>query len=70
MSRERTLYRETYRKGAVRLNSDSLPILQRKAERGGLFRAVDCELLAAGAVVRDGKEVEYQDLRVYVEVDR
>jgi hypothetical protein len=69
MSRERTIYRETYRKGAVKLNADVLPILQHKTKDGGSFRATACEVIAAGMVLVEGKEVEYQDLRVYIEVD-
>jgi hypothetical protein len=68
MSRERVLYRETYRKGAVRLNAASLPVLRHQSTDGRTFKAVACELLAAGQVERaDGQTVEYQDLRVYVE---
>jgi hypothetical protein len=69
MSRDRTIYRETYRKGAVKLNQDVLPILQHKTQEGGSFRATACEVIAAGMVLIEGKEVEYQDLRVYFEVD-
>jgi hypothetical protein len=69
MSRERTIYRETYRKGSMKFREEALPILQHKAEDGGSFRATGCELLAAGAVMIDGRHVEYQDLRVYVEID-
>jgi len=69
MSRERTIYRETYRKGAVKMSADLLPILQHKAANGGSFRATACEVIAAGMVLVEGKEVSYQDLRVYIEVD-
>jgi len=38
-------------------------------EHGGSFRATACEVIAAGMVLVEGKEVSYQDLRVYIEVD-
>lgn len=68
MSRERQLYRETYRKGAVRLRAECLPVLKHEAENGRVFKAVECEVLAAGQVQRGDQVLEYQDIRVYVEV--
>ena len=67
MKRERQIYRETYYKGALRLNAASLPVLKHQTADGTKFVAVECEVLAAGKVERaDGQVLEYQDLRVYV----
>lgn len=61
---ERTIYRETYRKG-LKLNDDVLPILQHMSDKGEHLRATECHLLAAGMISRDGQELEYADLRVF-----
>jgi hypothetical protein len=65
MSRSKTLYRE-YRSGTLTLRPDFLPILRHCAQGGGPFEAEACEVLAAGVIERDGEQVEYQDLRVYL----
>lgn len=65
--RERQIYRETYAKGAAKLNTASLPILKHQMEGGRVFKAVECEVLAAGVIERNGQQIEYQDLRVYME---
>lgn len=67
MARERVAYRETYRKGALVLNAESLPVLRHQATDGSRFRAIECEVIAAGEIERDGERIEFQDLRVYVE---
>ena len=66
--KERQIYRETYRRGALKLNKASLPELRHVADGGTPFKAVECEILAAGKVERpDGTLLEYQDIRVYLE---
>lgn len=69
LKRPRTMYRETYRPGALVLREETLPELKHISDNGERLRAVGCEILAAGLVRHeDGKEVEYHDLRVYFEV--
>lgn len=70
MTRERQLYREAYRRGALRLNESSLPVLKHETADGRRFKAIACEITAAGVVERpDGSRVEYQDMRVYLETE-
>lgn len=64
----RNLYRETYKRGAVKLKSGCLPVLQHEDDAGKKYTAIGCELMAAGVVDIDGIRLEYQDLRVYVDV--
>jgi hypothetical protein len=65
---ERTLYRETYANGGMKLHKDALPELRHRSEGGKLFRARECEIMAAGKIERaDGTILEYHDLRVYLE---
>lgn len=63
--KQRSIYRETYRKGAIVLRDEFLPVLRHTAENGKPFQAIGCEVMAAGVVqAADGTHVEYQDLRV------
>lgn len=70
MKRERIVYREAYKRGAIKLSAQYLPLLKHHAATGAYFKAVECEVLAAGKIERaDGQMVEFQDLRVYVELE-
>lgn len=69
IKRPRTLYRETYRAGAMTLREANLPELKHLTDDGRRLRATACEILAAGLVQHpDGKEVEYHDMRIFFEV--
>lgn len=66
----RMIYREVYKRGVAKLLPQCLPLLKHQAATGAYFKAVGCEVLAAGKLQRsDGQIVEYQDLRVYVELE-
>lgn len=66
--KQRSLYRETYERGAVKLLPDFLPVLRHCATATGKpFEAIGCDIMAAGVVQNpDGTKSEYQDLRVYI----
>lgn len=69
MARDRTIYRETY--DPIKFDAEHLPVLKHTGEeKGSKFVAVGCELRAAGIIERAGKRMEYQDLRVYVELEK
>lgn len=67
--RERVIYEETYRRGALKLLPEVLPELKHVSDEGERFKATECHILRAGRVqLPDGTEREYQDLRVYFEM--
>lgn len=66
-SKERLIYRETYKKGAFKLNKDALPVLKHLDQAGEAFVASECYVLATGVVERDGVQIAYHEFRVYLE---
>ncbi len=72
MPRQKTIYRETYVRGEARISKGFLPDLKhRGGEQNKRFVATDAELLAAGVVEEaDGTRREYQDIRIYVELEK
>lgn len=65
MSKERQLYIEKYRKGAMVILPGRLPVLKHVNEG---CKVVDAHIQACGVVERDGKRLEFHDIRVYIEV--
>lgn len=63
-SRDKLLREETYRKGAMMVRQGKLPTLYHTTEE---FKIISCEIQKAGAVVRDGKRLEYQVLKIFLE---
>lgn len=62
LGRERTVYAEKYRKGALVISTpDNMPTFR---HTNGL-EAVRVEILEAGKVERNGHQQEYQILKVY-----
>lgn len=64
MKKEKLTYEEKYKKWAVEFHKDVLPFLPALQ---GQFKCVDAYLMAFGKVERDGKELEYQEVRIYLE---
>lgn len=62
-TREKQIYKETYKKGAARLLRNKLPILKHMNE---CFEVVEAEIRASGVVTRDDEILEFQDIRIYV----
>ncbi len=61
--KEKLIYKEHYKKWTHKIKKEYLPKLK---------HITDCEcteayLLSAGKINRDGKEIEYQELRIYLE---
>lgn len=67
MSREVVLYEETYKKGACRVRKELLP--DRFPYMNQEARITAIEVRKAGRVTVDGRELEFQDVRVYVDVE-
>ena len=65
MSRERILYRESYRPGSRRVREDLLP--QRFPYMVKTARIKSIEVRAAGQVEVEGRTLEFQDVRVLVD---
>ncbi len=57
-----TLYRETYKADQLRIIDARKPVTTHQAPG---FVVDEAFVLAAGRVQQDGKEREYQDLRIY-----
>lgn len=69
MPRDKVIYRETYEPMA--LNEKFLPVLKHTGpDAETKFVAIGCEIRAAGIIERGGKRMEYQDMRVYVELQK
>ncbi len=69
MPRQKTLYRETYQGGGLKLSKESLPTLNHNGGRENRrFIAKDAYITAAGVVEENGVKREYQDIRIYVEL--
>lgn len=62
--KDKKIYEEKYRKPYPTIRKDALPILKHIDEE---FKVVAMELRAAGKIERNGKELEYNDFRVYLE---
>jgi hypothetical protein len=58
--REKTLLRETYRKG-TQVNKDQLPTTRHTL----VYQPREMHLLAAGVVQRGDERLEYHDVRLY-----
>lgn len=61
--KDRIVYQETYKVGAARIKEEVKPILR---HTNGA-RVLSAEIRHAGVIDRDGKMIEFQDLRVYLE---
>jgi hypothetical protein len=61
---ERTMYRETYKKGTT-IRADRLP----ETRHTNGMQPVEARLLAAGVVQRGDTKLEYQDIRLYFAPD-
>lgn len=61
--KEKIVYEEGYKKGAAVMNKDSLPILNHLNDG---FEVEEAHLLKAGLVERNGKEQEFQVIKVYL----
>lgn len=62
---EKLIWRETYvRKEMTTTDPKYLPVLKDIPKR---FTVIEMQTLAAGVVYRDGKRLEYQEIRVYLE---
>lgn len=61
---EKEVYREAYMAHALVFPPHKVPAFTRLAKG---FKPVTMELRAAGRVMRGDKELEYQDIRLYVE---
>lgn len=60
---ERLTYEETHSKGTARIRQDKLPELRHLLPG---WRIIECEIRRAGVVDRNGRSLEFQDLRVYL----
>jgi hypothetical protein len=65
MKREKTLYAETYRKGAMKIPQDTLPTLRHFTDVAQV-KPDEAFLLKAGVVERDGVKYDFNDIRVYL----
>jgi hypothetical protein len=66
MARDKLIYRETYKAGVM----IPAPTLNHTTREGEKFVATGCELRASGVIKRNGEEVGYHDLRVYVKTKK
>ena len=64
MIKEKILFTAEYKKGDAPLRSDSLPVFPAQQ---GEFKCVEAYLMKIGKVKREGKEMEFQEVRVYLE---
>lgn len=64
-ARERITYKETYRKGALKVEPDAMPKFKHIAPG---CKAIEMYLTAAGTVTRGEEQLEFQDIRVYFTV--
>lgn len=63
-TRETVVYAEKYRRGAMRIRAEHLPVLHHTS-----WPVDSVELLEAGVVEREGKRLEFQVLRVYLNTE-
>lgn len=61
MSKEKVLYRETYRSGAY-IKHGLTPVCRHQKEG---FDLESARLLSAGTIERAGEKLEFHDIRVY-----
>jgi hypothetical protein len=61
--KEKILYQEKYKKGAMRVRRELLPDTLPYMAKGGKIHAMFIQ--SAGTCTLDGKELEFQDVRVY-----
>lgn len=61
--KEKQIYVEGYKKGAAQLRDDALPIFPAFK---GVCEVVEAHLMKCGKVQRDGEELEFQEVRIYV----
>ena len=64
MAKEKYTYRETYKKPYLRFLRDKFPVAKHLTE-GSVI--VDAALMAAGRVEVDGKDLEYHDIRIFID---
>ncbi len=62
-TREKQVYKETYKAGAARLLPNKMPTLKHLNEG---YEVVEAELRASGVVRRGDHDLEFQDIRIYV----
>ncbi len=63
--REKQVYVETYKSPGLPLKGEYLPVFKHLSTS---YKLVEVNLLKAGVVERDGKRLELQELRLYLEV--
>jgi len=63
MSKERIVYKEVYKGKGLKINDRQLPDLNHLNPG---FYANEAYIKSIGVVERDGKEIEFSDIRVYV----
>lgn len=61
--KEKLIYKETYKLGSAHIRTGKEPVLHHITPG---WQVDDAYLLAVGRVERDGKEIEFQDMRVYL----
>ena len=61
--KEKILYQEKYKNGAMRVRRELLPDTLPYMAKGAVI--TDIEIRAAGKCERDGEILEFQDVRVY-----
>ncbi len=61
--KEKILYQEKYRKGAMRVRRELLPETLPYMSKGTTIKAI--EIKSAGTCEIDGERLEFQDVRVY-----
>jgi hypothetical protein len=61
--KEKILYQEKYKKGAMRVRRDLLPVTLPYMTKGTVVK--DIEIRSAGKCELDGEALEFQDVRVY-----
>lgn len=61
--KEKQIYVEAYLEGDMKLRDDALPIFPAFE---GLCTVTEAYLMKCGKVERDGEELEFQEVRIYV----
>lgn len=64
--REQITYKQTYKPGTMVVSRDLLP--ERLPYMASNAKLVDLEVKAAGKIMIDGENLEFQDVRVYVRI--
>ena len=61
--REKIIYEESYKKPGAQIKKDNLPVLNHLNDG---FKCVEAHVLKAGVVDRNGEQLEFNDMRIYM----